>query len=678
MKRRETLSALDVLAVARELDRTLKGAFVDKVHQLAPDDVLLKINARGGLGRATLLVLGGRRVHLTRREIEAPATPSPFAMGARKRLANCVIESVEQIAFDRLLKIGLRKGSDTFELVAEILPDGAVALLEEGVIRLVAKTKVFKGRRVATGETYVAPAPGHDPREFDAISLAKAVGPGELVRGLLSRANLGPSLSEEILARTGLAGKTDASSLSRDDWRALAEALHAVIAQVETAPIPAALIEGTEMVDFSPIPLKRWGDGPTRAFATMSELLDAYFEAPADAAARPPEPTAVDEALEVIARLERRRAQQAQVVETLEQEIAHAQGAAEAIYAGYPQVEQLLQAARPGLSQRPLAEALRRAGLEDAAAALESGGRVVALDLKGTDGTVHRVRIALESSVNEIAQSYYKSAARAKEKLAGAREALGDTARELETALRKRDKQVRISRARLAEAAPLLGGRMPPPPKRREWFERFRWFVSSDGNLVVAGRDASTNDLVVKKYLRPGDRYAHADIHGAASVVVKKAEGQEEVPLRTLEEACQFAAIMSRAWSSGVGEASSYWVLPEQVSKTPESGEALGRGAFVIRGKRNTVRHVALQAAVGGFTVRDERKAMCGPVDAVAARCDAWAVIVPGDAKPTDLARQLAVPLQVHIDEIARALPPGGSMIVSLRERAASIAREEE
>ncbi len=61
MKRREALSALDVLALARELDGALKGAFVDKVHQLGPDDVLVKLNARGGVGRVNLVLLGGRR-----------------------------------------------------------------------------------------------------------------------------------------------------------------------------------------------------------------------------------------------------------------------------------------------------------------------------------------------------------------------------------------------------------------------------------------------------------------------------------------------------------------------------------------------------------------------------------------------------------------------------------------
>src|SRR3990172_12255236 len=104
MKRREALSALDVLALTRELDAALKGAFVDKVHQLGPDDVLVKLNARGGAGRVNLVLLGGRRVHITKRPLEVPERPSAFAMAARKRLGNSIVEGVGQERFGWILK----------------------------------------------------------------------------------------------------------------------------------------------------------------------------------------------------------------------------------------------------------------------------------------------------------------------------------------------------------------------------------------------------------------------------------------------------------------------------------------------------------------------------------------------------------------------------------------------
>jgi predicted ribosome quality control (RQC) complex YloA/Tae2 family protein len=43
------------------------------------------------------------------------------------------------------------------------------------------------------------------------------------------------------------------------------------------------------------------------------------------------------------------------------------------------------------------------------------------------------------------------------------------------------------------------------PVRQQMWFEKFTWFVSSDGYLVLGGRDAQQNEILYKKYLRKGD-----------------------------------------------------------------------------------------------------------------------------------------------------------------------------
>src|SRR5206468_3466056 len=92
--------------------------------------------------------------------------------------------------------------------------------------------------------------------------------------------------------------------------------------------------------------------------------------------------------------------------------------------------------------------------------------------------------------------------------------------------------------------------------------------------------DAKTNDSLVRKHLKEGDRYAHADVHGAPSVVVKEGSKAGEA---TLREACELALVYSKAWPAGLSSGSAFWVLPEQVSKQAESGEFLPRGGSVVR-----------------------------------------------------------------------------------------------
>ena len=67
------------------------------------------------------------------------------------------------------------------------------------------------------------------------------------------------------------------------------------------------------------------------------------------------------------------------------------------------------------------------------------------------------------------------------------------------------------------------------------WFEKFYWFISSENYLVIGGRDMQQNEIVVKKYLKQGDIYVHADLSGASSVIIKNPSGNE-VPPKTLNE----------------------------------------------------------------------------------------------------------------------------------------------
>ncbi|NXU92812.1 NEMF factor, partial [Xiphorhynchus elegans] len=120
---------------------------------------------------------------------------------------------------------------------------------------------------------------------------------------------------------------------------------------------------------------------------------------------------------------------------------------------------------------------------------------------------------------------------------------------------------------------------------RKVYWQKFLWFISSENYLVIAGRDQQQNELIVKRYLKPGDIYVHADLHGATSCVVKNPSG-EPIPPRTLTEAGTMALCYSAAWDARV-VTSAWWVSHNQVSKTAPTGEYLTTGSFMIRGKKN-------------------------------------------------------------------------------------------
>lgn len=147
--------------------------------------------------------------------------------------------------------------------------------------------------------------------------------------------------------------------------------------------------------------------------------------------------------------------------------------------------------------------------------------------------------------------------------------------------------------------------------RRQMWFEKFLWFISSDGYLVLGGRDAGTNEVLYKKHLRKGDIYVHADMHGASSVIIKNNPKTPDAPIppSTLTQAGSLSVCSSNAWDSKAGMGA-WWVHADQVSKSAPTGEYLPTGSFMIRGNKNILTPQPLIMGFGFmFKISEETKA---------------------------------------------------------------------
>lgn len=149
------------------------------------------------------------------------------------------------------------------------------------------------------------------------------------------------------------------------------------------------------------------------------------------------------------------------------------------------------------------------------------------------------------------------------------------------------------------------------PQRKAMWFEKFVYFISSEGYLVLGGKDTQQSEILYKRYLKKGDIYIHADLHGAASVIVKNRPGMSESPMppSTLSQAGTLAVATSSAWDSKA-VMSAWWVDATQVSKIAPTGDVLPSGSFVIRGHKNFLPPAQLILGFGiMFKVSEESKA---------------------------------------------------------------------
>lgn len=255
------------------------------------------------------------------------------------------------------------------------------------------------------------------------------------------------------------------------------------------------------------------------------------------------------------------------------------------------------------------------------------------------------IRLDVRKSIEQNAAAYFEASKKARKKVEGAGAAVEKVKLQLQSLLEKQ--QLEAENKAVKETN-----------REKKWFEKFRWFFSSEGFLCIGGRDSTTNEIVVKKHAEKGDVVFHTEMSGSPFFIVKtegKKAGKE-----TLEEAAAATASFSRAWRLKLSNAEVFYVNPEQLSKTPKAGEYLEKGSFIVSG-RATKMVADVKLAVG---MTEEGMVMCGPVSAVKKNCGKHIVIVPGDTKSSDIARKFRKMLGGEIDDIVRTLPSGGCRLI--------------
>jgi predicted ribosome quality control (RQC) complex YloA/Tae2 family protein len=269
--------------------------------------------------------------------------------------------------------------------------------------------------------------------------------------------------------------------------------------------------------------------------------------------------------------------------------------------------------------------------------------------------------LSLRRNLYENAADYYDRSKKEKQKIVGVLEALEESRKKLVDIAKQLSTVEALQSSAPAEALEELATRKV---EAKEWFEKFRWFTSSEGFLVVAGKDIVSNEVLVKKHTDNLDVVFHAEIVGAPFAVIKT-EGKEPGE-PTLMEAAEFAAAFSRGWRESMGSVDVYWVKPKQLSKSGPSGEFVPHGAFAVVGKRNWIRGVPLRSAVG-VAEDEEPRFFGGPAEAVKSKAKAYVVLVPGDQTGKEFLKQILRSLTLKLPKEQRQRM-GKTSIEDIRE----------
>ncbi|MBN2421774.1 DUF814 domain-containing protein [Candidatus Woesearchaeota archaeon] len=253
-----------------------------------------------------------------------------------------------------------------------------------------------------------------------------------------------------------------------------------------------------------------------------------------------------------------------------------------------------------------------------------------------------KISLDLTKSVEQNASVYFEKAKKAKKKIQGARKAMEESYKKLAQIDKKIQKQKSEEHENKEEK------------RKLEWYEKFRWFFSSKGFFIIAGRDATTNEIIIKKHTDKNDLVFHTNIAGSPFAVIKS--DNKKIDEDTIKEAAQFVACYSRAWKLGMSSLEVFYVKPEQVTKEAPSGEYIQKGSFMIYGKKNTLNPL-VKIFLG---VMKDGKIMAGPEEAVKKHCEKYIEIFQGSEKASSVAKKIKAKIGGDLDDIIRVLPPGG------------------
>jgi predicted ribosome quality control (RQC) complex YloA/Tae2 family protein len=656
----KVFTSFDVAAEAHELKDVIADSRVNNIYQLDPKTLLLKLHK---VDKPPLLLLldAGRRFHLTAYAQEKPSEPPAFCMALRKYLRNAWLRTVEQHEFERIVIFTFETKPEKLALILELFGDGNV-ILTNGKNEII-QALIFKrmrDRNIVRGETYaVPPSSGRNPfkatREQLALDL-KNCGPSEIVRAIARGLGVGGVYAEEILLRAGVEKTKPCKDLGELEVDAVHEGLRSLLSNICTSKFEPRIIltEDSSFLDVVPFQLKRYEACKSQTFTCFNEALDQFYlrtTAAEKAAGGEPKVEALRREADKVRRVV---AEQEQALREAEAEAEKDKLLGDAVYANSVEIQALLEKFA----------AARLAGKDLDSLASETfaatTGQVVVEGFDARNQAINvrvgdcRFSVSIRKSLFENAAEFYDRGKKAKQKGAGTLAALGDS----HSKLREVEKKVQAAETvQLAKPAEVLEHMVKRKVESKEWFEKFRWFVSSDGFLVVAGKDAVSNEVLVKKHAGKDDAVFHADVTGAPFVVVK-AEGRDPSE-QALLEAGEFAAAFSRGWREGLGSVDVYWVKRDQLIKTGPSGEYVAHGAFAVVGKRNWMRGVPLRVAVG-FVENGGLRFIGGPVDVVKTKAKVHVVLVPGDIVGKELLKQILNALAVQLpkeqrEEVVRA-----------------------
>lgn len=656
----KALNSLQIKTAINEIRPIIRGLRLEKIYQLEKKEFYFFLHSSEGT--RILHFIAGQLIHLTNFKIEFPQLPSHFCMYLRKYIKNAVLRDIRQINNGRIIEIDFWK-EKKYILIIELFSKGNVILCDDKYnILMPLEIQIWSERSIKPKEKYKYP-----PKIVDLYTLTKEKfnkildSDYKIVTILARELGLGGIFSEEILKRAGINKEKPANQISKEEANEIFRQVLIVLKKIDVKDIEPNIVFEQEIPKCAlPFVFLTMENKKIKKFDNFNNSLDFFYVGFKLEKLKELKQEKLKKRIEDLEKIKKNQIENLEKSKKLEEENRKN---AEIISNNFEKINNIIQTilnSRKIYSWQEIKEKIedeRIRGVPEAEMIKEiipEEGKIV-LD-------INNIEIEFTRNLREIIDEFFENSKKYRAKIEKNKKIILEFEEKIKNIKEKKQEIKKIEEPVFKKIKKI----------KEAWYENFRWFFSSEGFLIISGRDATQNEILIRKQMEPRDIIFHTDIQGSPFTIVKINE--KEPTEITLKEAGIQTASFSKAWTSGFGAIDVYWVKPHQLSKKTHRGEYLARGSFMIYGKKNILPSVKLELSLGIEFLEKGYRIISGPVSTIEKNSKYFVKIIPGYKSPNDLAKEIKKRLilkagsdeeiikNINIEDIQRMIPPGGEI----------------
>ncbi len=633
-----TLAGIELRYLVNEIIGKIDGYYVSNIYGISRDSLLFKLHHPEKPD--ILLMFSTLGLWITTIKIEQ-IEENRLVKRLRNDLLRSKISSIKQIGAERIVYVTFNTSEQEFVLIGEFFGDGNIILCDKNMKILALLHSIdVRHRRLNVGFNYEPPPQsGSDIFNITPKDLAVLLSVSTpAVRWIGRTLGIPAKYAEEIVRLAEIDPLKPGNSLSEKDVEKIFEVTKDLVEKVVSGAHDPILVKTENGADVFPVKLSHIENTNYTKIASFMEGLDSLFTQNLLERGKSSQANTVTQKIE---EFEHKLEDQIKAISAVKDKAGAISAVAKSLLG-------LVSKGVTSLENPTVVDVLRK---QNADFVKERG--ILFIDVNG-----EKIQINPDSSLQAIASVLFNESKRQ----INAIEFIESAKKKTEKSLENFRKQENIARDSVVFTI----------QKKREWYERYRWFFTSEGLLAIGGRDASSNSSVIRKHLEKDDKVFHAEIFGSPFFLLKKSS---EYNVTSILETAQATVCFSRAWREGLYGLGSYWVNPDQIKTAAPSGQFIAKGSFVVNGQKNFVKVSSMHLAVGLLEKDDNYSLMCGPPEAVKKNSIYYVIIEPSGFDMVEVAKKIKLEFlkfkekenvvkAISMDDFTRVIPAGESHIV--------------